>query len=206
MRRTAGITAALALACAALSLWDIDTRSWQVVATAFQFVAALGAAYPLLSPAGAAPADAVEAARGAATASRLYTMLAGAATALHWATAAALLRGGTGTAAFAALRRLADDVAGTGALRFLLCDFAGLALSGLLLCAVEAPGLAHFATSAARGIAAAALLSPATPLALWLAEREGRLASAAAARAAADAAAAPEGRPRRKRAPTPKVA
>lgn len=197
MRRAAGITAVLALACAALSLWDIDTRSWNAVTTAFQFIAALGAAYPLLASAGAG-CDAAEAARGAAAASRLYTMLAGAATVLHWATAAALLRGGSATAAAAALRRLVDDVAANGALRFLLLDFAGLALSGLLLVAVEAPGAAPFATSAARGLACAALLSPAAPLALWLAEREGRLM--------ADAAAAPEGRPRRKRAPTPKVA
>ena len=189
----------LALACAALSLWDVDTRSWHAVATAFQFIAALGAAYPLLAFGDSdANCDAAEAARGAAAASRLYTMLAGAAAALHWATAAALLRGGTATAAAAALRRLADDVAANGALRFLLLDFAGLALSGLLLVAVEAPGGAYFATSAARGLACAALLSPAAPLALWLAEREGRLK--------ADAAAAPEGRPRRKRAPTPKVA
>ena len=67
----------------------------------------------------------------------------------------------------------------------------------------QARDVAQFATSAARGLACAALLSPAAPLALWLAEREGRLA---APPPSADAAAAPEGRPRRKRAPTPKAA
>ena len=191
----------LALACAALALLDVASRSWRVVATAFQVIAALGAAYPLLASSGArsaaAPTDAAEAARGAAAAARLYTMLAGAAAALHWVTAAALLRGGP-----AALRRLADDVASNGALRFLLWDSGGLALAALLLLAVEARDVAQFATSAARGLAGTVLLSPAAPLALWLAEREGRLAACAPA----DATAAPEGRPRRKRAPTPKVA
>jgi hypothetical protein len=58
VRRAAGITAVLALACAALALLDVASRSWRVVATAFQVIAALGAAYPLLASSGARSAPA----------------------------------------------------------------------------------------------------------------------------------------------------
>jgi hypothetical protein len=202
MTSAAGITAVVAVACAALTLWDVDTRSWRVAATAFQFIAALGILYPLLGGgnASAPPADAAEAARGAAAAARLYTMLAGASAALYWAAAAALLHGGVHSAA-PALRTLRDGVAGNGALRFLVLDFAGLAAAAVLFGAAEAPagwGVARGAKSALYAIAAAALLSPAAPLALALAEREGRLA-------AGGEAGVPEGRLRRKRTPAPKA-
>jgi hypothetical protein len=54
----AGITAVVALACAAVTLWDVDTRSWRVAATSFQFIAALSVAYPLFDAAAAPPSDA----------------------------------------------------------------------------------------------------------------------------------------------------
>lgn len=192
----------VAAACAALALWDVDTRSWRVVATAFQLIAALGVLYPILGggAASAPPADAAEAARGAAAAARLYMMLAGASAALYWAAAAAVLRGGVHTAA-PALRSLRDGVAGNGALRFLALDCAGLAAAAVLLCAAEAPAgwsVARAAKSALAAIVSAALLSPAAPLALALAAREGRLA-------AGGEAGVPEGRLRRKRTPAPKA-
>ena len=169
----------------------MEARSWHIAATAFQFVAVLGVVY---LPAGCrARVDGGEAAAGARAASRLYTLLAGAGAALYWLVALHVLRGGA-AGATETLQRLRADVAASGALRFLLLDFAGLSLTALLLVAHEAPPAADAAAAVARGVAWAALLSPAAPLALWLAEREHR----------ALAEAVPDGRPRlRKRAPTP---
>jgi hypothetical protein len=157
-RATAGVVATAALLSFAVAQWPVRSPAWRAATAAAQFIFVLGAAYlPLRAP------RADEDTRGAAAATKLYTLLAGASATLYWLQLAAC----------AAAPPTLAEFATNGAAAFLALDLAGLCCAALLLVRLEQGRWAAALPGAAWG----AVLSPGGALALYLAEREGRLAA-----------------------------